>query len=136
MIQRGWAYLVSDAPKLAHNDFDEAIRLAPDEPDAYNGRGFARVLHGQHKLAVADAEESLRRGTPNARTPYNAARVYAKAAIAATAEAPRRGLGQIQVAERYQDRAQALIRQTLERLPASERAPPSGATSSRPIRPW
>ena len=120
LIQRGWAYLVSDAPKLALHDFDEAIRLAPEEPDAYNGRGFARVLHGQYRAAVLDAEESLRHGPADPRTPYNAARVYAKAAAAAT-EGPRRNLGQVEVANGYLDRAQALIRLALERLPADQR---------------
>ena len=123
LIQRGWAYLVSDAPKLALHDFDEAIRLAPEEPDAYNGRGFARVLHGQYRAAVLDAEESLRHGPADPRTPYNAARVYVKAAAAATAEGPRRNLGQVEVANGYLDRAQALIRQALERLPADQRGP-------------
>ncbi len=80
LIQRGWAYLASDAPKLALGDFDEAIRIAPDEPDGYNGRGFARVLQGQHQAGVLDAEESLRHGPADARTAYNAARVYARAA--------------------------------------------------------
>jgi eukaryotic-like serine/threonine-protein kinase len=122
LIQRGWAYLVSDATKLALLDFDEAIRIAPNEPDAYNGRGFARVLLGQHQAGVLDAEESLRRGTPDARTHYNAARVYGRAVTAATSEGPRRNLGQIQVAEKYQERAQTLIRQALDLLPAERRA--------------
>ena len=123
LIQRGWAYLVSDAPKLALHDFDEAIRIAPDDPDAYNGRGFARVLHGQYKAAVLDAEESLRHGPSDPRTPYNAARVYVRAAAAATAGGPRRTLGQVELANGYLDRAQALIRQALERLPEDRRGP-------------
>ena len=122
LIHRGWAYTVSGAPKLALADFDEAIRIAPDEPDAYNGRGFARVLHGQHKLAVADAEESLRHGPADHRTAYNAARIYAKAAEAAIAEAPRGGRGLLRQAEDYQDSAQALIRLAIERLPEDRRA--------------
>jgi eukaryotic-like serine/threonine-protein kinase len=121
LIQRGWAYLASDAPKLALADFDEAIRVAPDQPDAYNGRGFARALQGLHQAAVLDAEESLRHGPDDPRTPYNAARVYAKAADTVASAAPRRNLGQLQVANGYLDRAQALIRMALERLPAEKR---------------
>jgi eukaryotic-like serine/threonine-protein kinase len=121
LIQRGWAYLVSDAPRLALSDFDEAIRVAPDNPDAYNGRGFARVLQGQHKAAVFDADEALRHGPDDARTHYNAARVYAKAAASVTLDAPRRNLGQIQVANDYLDRAQILIREALDRLPPEQR---------------
>ena len=88
---RGWAYLVSDAPRLALHDFEEAVRLAPASPDAYTGRGSARVLHGQHRPAVADAEESLRRGEATPRTPYNAARIYAQAAAVAADHVGRRG---------------------------------------------
>jgi len=124
LMHRGWAYIVSDAPRLALHDFDEAVRIAPDDPDAYTGRGFARALHGQHRAAVADAdaEESLRHGgDPDARVTYNAARIYARAA-APTAGGPRRGTGQARVAEDYQDRAHALIRLAIERLPADRRA--------------
>ncbi len=118
-IQRGWAYLVSEAPSLAFHDFNEAIRLAPDEPDAYNGRGFARVFQGEYKEAVADAEASIVRGVNDSRTHYNAARIYAKAANAVTAANPRRT--QRPIAEAYQDRAQILIRLALERMPPSDR---------------
>ncbi len=121
LVHRGWAYVVSEAPKLALHDFDEAIRLDPDSPEAYAGRGFARALHGQYRPAVVDAEESLRRGgLPDARTTYNAARIYAKAA-SAVLEAPRRGLGTIQLADDYQERAHALIRLAIERLPEGRR---------------
>lgn len=122
LIHRGWAYVVSEAPRLALHDFDQAVRLAPENPEAYTGRGFARALHGQHRLAVADAEESLRLGGPDQRTAYNAARIYAKAAETAFAEAPRRNLGLARTADDYQDRAQALIRLAIERLPADRRA--------------
>ncbi len=121
LIQRGWAYLVSEAPKLALSDFEEAIRIAPDEPDAYSGRGFALVLQGKHQAAVLDAEESLRHGPGDARTHYNAARVYTKAAASVTNDAPRRNLGQHQLANSYLDRAQVLIRLALDRLPADQR---------------
>ncbi len=121
LIQRGWAYLASDAPKLALADFEEAIRVAPEEPDAYNGRGFARVLQGQHRVAVQDADEALRHGPDDARTHYNAARVYAKAAASVTAEAPRRNLGQLQAANDYLDHAQTQVRQALECLPTEKR---------------
>ena len=118
---RGWAYLVSDAPKLAIGDFDEAIRLDSGDPDAYNGRGFARAMLGQHGAAVADADEAIRRGGTSSRTLYNAARICARAADVAAAEAPRNGLALLQVADDYRDRAQGLLRRSLESLPGDRR---------------
>jgi tetratricopeptide (TPR) repeat protein len=123
LIQRGWAYLASDAPKLALGDFEEAIRRAPDEPDAYSGRGFARVLQGEHRLAVLDADEAVRRGpADDPRAPYNAARVYARAAASVLGDRARRNLGQTRLADDYLDHAQGLIRQALERMPDDRRA--------------
>src|SRR5262249_35593005 len=57
---RGWAYLIHDAPKLALRDFEEALKQPDcDRVDCHNGRGYARVLLGQWKPAVADAEAAL-----------------------------------------------------------------------------
>jgi tetratricopeptide (TPR) repeat protein len=122
LVDRGWAYLFCAAPKLAVRDFDEAIRLDPTLGDAYGGRGNARVLLGQHREAVADALEALRRGEPTARTYYNTARTLAQAATVALTEVDRRGLAAVQVAGGYMDRAQTLLRQAIETLPAEERA--------------
>ncbi|WP_435008185.1 protein kinase domain-containing protein [Tundrisphaera lichenicola] len=122
LLHRGWAYALSGAPKLALDDFDKAVRIAPDDPEAYNGRGLARVIQGEHRLAVADAEESLRKGPTDHRVAYNASRIFAKAAEVALAESLRRGIGLRQLAEDYQDRAQALIRLAIERLPDDRRA--------------
>src|SRR5262249_45885908 len=58
--RRGWAYLVSGAPKLALNDFDEAIRLDPSNGDSYSGRGSALAALGQYREAERDALDSLR----------------------------------------------------------------------------
>jgi tetratricopeptide (TPR) repeat protein len=121
LIQRGWAFLVSEAPNLANKDFEQAIKLAPNDPEAYNGRGFARVLSGQHKEAAEDADASVARGPNDARTLYNAARIYAKAAITVASGHSRRNLGQAPLIETYQDRAQGLIRMALEKMPPEER---------------
>ena len=58
--RRGWAHLVTNAVQLALEDFERAIQLDGSNGDALSGRGSARVLLGQHRAAVADAEESLR----------------------------------------------------------------------------
>ena len=60
--RRGWSYLANDAFRPAVHDFDEAIRLAPTNADAYSGRGLARARLGQHRDAVSDAEEALKHG--------------------------------------------------------------------------
>jgi tetratricopeptide (TPR) repeat protein len=122
LVDRGWAYLFSASPKLALRDFDEALRLDPSLGDAHGGRGNALVLLGQHRDAVVAALASLRHGEPTARTYYNAARTLALAASVAMTEGDRRGFTAVEVAGGYLDRAQALLGQAIEKLPAAERA--------------
>jgi serine/threonine protein kinase/Flp pilus assembly protein TadD len=75
---RGWTHLVVDAPKLALRDFELAIKLDPQNGDAYNGRGFALASLGRYREAMHDAAEAIRLGPPSPRLYYNAARVYAQ----------------------------------------------------------
>jgi tetratricopeptide (TPR) repeat protein len=121
LVDRGLAYLLSAAPRLAYRDFDEAIQLDPSFGDAYAGRGNARVLLGQHREAVADALKALRNGEPTARTYYSAARTFAQAAIVALTAGSWRGLSAEEAAGGYLDRAQTLLHQAIEKLPAAER---------------
>jgi eukaryotic-like serine/threonine-protein kinase len=100
---RGWTHLVVDAPKLALRDFELAIELDPNNGDAYNGRGLARVGLGRHREAVDDAAEALRRGPTSPRLIYNAARIYA------------------QCPGPYRERALKLIEKALSLLPAEDR---------------
>lgn len=85
LTRRGWAYL-TQANQLALEDFDEAVRLNPENPDSYNGRGYARVMMGDHAAAVADAEEAIKRakaaaekGKNDWQNFFNAATIYAQA---------------------------------------------------------
>jgi tetratricopeptide (TPR) repeat protein/tRNA A-37 threonylcarbamoyl transferase component Bud32 len=119
---RGLAYLVSSAPRLALRDFDEALRLDGSNGEAHGGRGLALARLGDHRAAVAAAEESLRHDPPTARRASNAARVYALAAIAAAEEVTRKGPMAVALVDRYQDRAVALVELALERTPADRRA--------------
>jgi hypothetical protein len=66
---------------------------------------------------VVDAEAALRAGPAAARPSYNAARVYAQAAGRAL-DAPRADLRAV---ARHEQRAVALLRQAMDRLPAAER---------------
>lgn len=85
LTRRGWAYLLQ-ANRLALEDFNEAVRLNPENPDSYNGRGYARVMMGEHAAAVADAEEAIKRakaaadqGKNDWQNFYNAATIFAQA---------------------------------------------------------
>jgi len=120
--RRGWAHFVTNAVQLALADFDRAIRLDASDGDALSGRGSARVLLGQHRAAVADAEESLRHGAPDARRYYIAGRIYVRAASAAAGEVRKAGRAVVALTASYQDHAVALIREAVRRHPAGQRA--------------
>ena len=122
LSRRGWLYILSDAPRLALHDFQEAIRLDPSSGDAHNGRGSARLRLGEHREAVADAEKALVLGKPSPDLYYKAARVYAIAAVAAAAEVRKKGHDTVALVARYQDRAAALLHETLRLMPADQRA--------------
>jgi serine/threonine protein kinase len=119
---RGWAWVFSDAPRQALHDFDEALRHDDSNGEAHSGRGFALALLGDHRAAVAAAEESLRHDAPTARRAYNTARIYARAAVAAANEVGDKGRLAVTQVERYQDRAVALVKLALERMPSERRA--------------
>jgi serine/threonine-protein kinase len=111
---RGWAHFFSDAWRLALRDFTKAIELDPGAGDAYTGRGLARVMLGEYRHAVADAETALRRkpGTPEMM--HNIACIFAQAV--ARAEADRQSL-----ADGYRRRALKAVRETLTLVRPEER---------------
>jgi hypothetical protein len=102
-------------------DFEAVLRLDPSDADGYAGRGAARARLRQHRDAVADAEESLRRGEATPLRFYSAARTYAQALAVAVGEVPRRGRPALREAYAYEGRAVALLTQALERTPADRR---------------
>jgi tetratricopeptide (TPR) repeat protein len=77
---RGWAYLAGNAVQLARHDFDEAIRLKPDNGDAWSGRGLIDARQGQVHEARQAAEQALRHGPRRARLYLNVAHIYAQLA--------------------------------------------------------
>ncbi len=121
-LRRGGLYLLSDAPKLALRDFDEAIRLDSSNGDARAGRGAALVRLGQPLEAIADAEKALRLGAPTAHRLFIAAKIYARAAAIAAASVRTKGRASLSLVEEYQDRGTALLIKAMKRLPAGERA--------------
>jgi eukaryotic-like serine/threonine-protein kinase len=120
-VRRGGFYLVSDAPKLARRDFEEATRLDPSNGDALVGRGAARVRLGEHHQAVTDAEKGISMANPTALRLYQAARIYARAAAVARAEVRKNGHDTVSLVDRYQDRGTALLRGAIKKLPGANR---------------
>jgi serine/threonine-protein kinase len=76
---RGWAHFFSDAWKLALRDFTKAIERDPETGDAYIGRGLARVMLGDYRGAVRDAEAALRRKPNTPEMMHNIACLFAQA---------------------------------------------------------
>jgi len=61
---RGIALQHLDRLQEAMNDFDEAIRLNPNESGAWQGKASVYIDTGQYKLAIKSAERSLELAGP------------------------------------------------------------------------
>jgi serine/threonine protein kinase/Tfp pilus assembly protein PilF len=120
--KRGWLYLLVDAPQLALDDFEQAIKLNPSESDSYIGKGSALVRLGKHSDAVANAEKALSLGQPLPALYYTSARIYAQASIVASNEVRKRGKDAVVAMVRYQDRATALVSEAFRLTPVEKRA--------------
>jgi tetratricopeptide (TPR) repeat protein len=108
--RRGWWNLEQGAIRRAVQNFDEVSGLAAEDADAYSGRGLARVRLGEYGDAVADAEKALMCDKTSWRIAYNAARIYALAAVVASSEIRKNGQAAVRRVERYQDTAVELVR--------------------------
>ena len=119
---RGWIYLANDVLSLAHQDFEEAIRLDANQAEAYAGRGLIRVRRRQHVEAAADAEAALLRAKPETgRLLWNITHIYAQ--LAGADEASDRSPKSISTAARirYRQMSLELLRRALELVPELER---------------
>jgi tetratricopeptide (TPR) repeat protein/predicted Ser/Thr protein kinase len=116
---RGWAHFFADAWKLALRDFSKAIEIDPAAGDAYTGRGLARVLLGNYREAVADAEAALRRKPRTPEMMHNIACIFAQALARAAADRQERDRQSL--AASYRGRALEAVRQTLALVPPAER---------------
>src|SRR5439155_5090027 len=83
---RGWAHFFSDAWKLALRDFAKAIELDPEAGNAYTGRGLARVMLGDYRKAVSDAEVALARKPDTPEMMHNIACIFAQAVVRAESD--------------------------------------------------
>ncbi len=119
--QRGWTYLLKfEGPQLALADFEEALRRDPGNGDAYCGRGLARARLGKDQQAVADAEQALCREPRNARVLYNAACIFAQAALQVEARARRQNRSALGKLQEYEARALQFLRAALEATPVAQ----------------
>jgi serine/threonine protein kinase/Tfp pilus assembly protein PilF len=116
---RGWAHFFSDAWKLALRDFSKAIELDPAAGDAYTGRGLARVMLGDYRGAVADAEAALLSKLQTPEMMHNIACIFAQAV--ARAEADRQEADRQSLVASYRGRALEAVRQTLALVRPEER---------------
>jgi serine/threonine-protein kinase len=116
---RGWAHFFSDAWKLALRDFAKALEVDPTASDAYTGHGLARVMLGDYRGAVADAEAALLRKPRTPEMMHNIACIFAQAV--ARAEADRQVEDRQSLVEGYRSRALKSVHQTLGMLRPEER---------------
>jgi tetratricopeptide (TPR) repeat protein len=116
---RGWAFYFADAWKPALGDFEEAIRRDGENIDARIGRGLCRVMLGDYRAAVVDAENTFRRGPSNPEMVHNIACVFALAVGKVQAD-PEAGDKKTLVSQ-YRERAIEAIRRALALLPPDQR---------------
>jgi tetratricopeptide (TPR) repeat protein/tRNA A-37 threonylcarbamoyl transferase component Bud32 len=128
--RRGWGYQYADAPRLALADFEESLRLEPNQSAAYGGRGLARIRLRDWRPAVSDAEAGIRQaqgasadsdsddaGAAQVQALFNGARIYAQAVEFAAREVSREGDRAATDYRRYRTRALDLLDAALEREP-------------------
>jgi serine/threonine-protein kinase len=116
---RGWAHFFSDAWKLALRDFSKAIELAPAPGDSYTGRGLARVMLGDYRGAVADAEGALNRKPETPEMMHNIACIFAQASARVAANPQEKDRQSL--AGSYRRRALKAVHETLAMLCPEER---------------
>ncbi len=145
LVRRGWAMLL-EANKLAEADFDAAVTANPENADAWNGRGYARVMMGNIPGAIQDAEEGVKRSMVQAGKQgsaawpniYNAATIYAQAVKTVQADANMPAETRTANVTNLTGRAMQIIIQTLQVGGASQQAAIlqtiQGDTALDPIR--
>jgi tetratricopeptide (TPR) repeat protein len=117
---RGWAHFFADAWKLALRDFEKALELDPEMGDAYIGRGLTRVLLGQYRDAVGDAETALRREPRTPEMLHNIACILAQAV--ARVEADQDEKARQALSAGYRVSALHALQLTLQMLSPDQRA--------------
>ncbi|WP_250847064.1 protein kinase domain-containing protein [Aquisphaera insulae] len=120
-LNRGWAHLFSGSPRLAEDDFEEAMRLDESNADARCGRGLSRAQLRRNGEAIADARAVLDAGPTNPRLIYNAVRIYGLVAADLQSTPARISDREFQLMKRCREEAMAWMPRALDLLPAEER---------------
>jgi tetratricopeptide (TPR) repeat protein len=115
---RGWCYVMLEVLPLALRDFEQTVRLDPNNGDGYSGRGYVMAKRGLLREAIRDADQALQLGSDQPRTLYNAARIFAQAAAGAAPDGPDDRAER----QRRQERALELLREAVESLPKTQRS--------------
>jgi tetratricopeptide (TPR) repeat protein len=119
---RGWAYVVLEANSLAERDFERAVRLNPASADALLGRAYTRVKAGSANDGLRDVEAALRLGPRKPQLLYNAARVFARAALRSENDPAKQSMSAREDRTRLEGRALDLLREALEATPIERQA--------------
>ena len=81
-LEPPWWYIISPPFTLteerAIEDFDEAIRLNPEDADAYYNRGVAYGDLGQYEREIQDYDEAIRLNPEYAKAYYNRGVAYGR----------------------------------------------------------
>jgi serine/threonine protein kinase/Tfp pilus assembly protein PilF len=121
-LYRGQEYLTIPASQPAFDDFNEALLLEPENPDAHLGRAYAQVRLGDPSQAaykaMRDAEQAVKARPKDPRLRLGAARVYALA-VAHLQSEPGKAARQTTI-RGYQERAEALLRTAFSLVPADQ----------------
>jgi serine/threonine protein kinase/Tfp pilus assembly protein PilF len=114
--RRGWAYLLN-AAKLAKEDFEEAVRQDPQNPDSLQGLAFAMVSLSDHAGAVANLEKAApiikrapaRLGAQAWALSFNQAATYSQAYAKALVDPALANEGREELTKQYMSQAIAWL---------------------------
>ena len=132
---RGWALFFAEAWKLALRDFSKAIELESDPERCLHGpRGLARVMLGQYREAVEDADARTLLQPSSPEMMHNLACIFAQAVSRVSDD--REELNRQALANTYGERALDAVQKTLQMLRQEERPAFWRGEDPTPMRPW
>lgn len=142
-VERAEALLGLGRPEPALREWERAAERAPSEKGRLYplvSRAYTLARLGKYEEAVAQAEEHLKRPEADKHATYRAAKLFSRAAALAGEDARREPAARRELAEKYADRAAALLRQAnaqgyefeTEEVAELEKGPDFAALRQRP----